>query len=515
MKSRPTPTFLLHMQKTISLKDITVDFGTKTVLDHVSVRFAVPDRVSVVGENGEGKSTLLKVIAGTLEPSDGVVHKSNGTRVHYVPQEFLHEHMDLTVEAYLTQTAGHQVYQRIEQLAKDMGFSVPRHKDTLCRSLSGGQQKIIALAVGVALRPDFLLLDEPENHLDIVTRKKMLHILQNFPGALICISHDRGVIDTLARSVLEVAKGKLHLSEGGYADYRAARLRRIEGAQRTFDTEEKRITQLKKAYVIAQQKAYRGKETAAYHRIKDELETLKQSHKDDKRAADTFTKIKLSSSTSDLHQSKLLLKVTDLTYGYPGEKPLFKKLTFDIRVGSHIVLLGRNGSGKSTLLKLLEGRLTPQSGTAEWAPGISVRYFDQHMNFNPQHTPCEVVEEHFGVSAERAKAILGSVKFDLERMERPLESLSGGERMRVKFAIVFGMNPDVIVLDEPTNHVDITTWDILLEQCNKTTATLILVTHDEEFITELEPKLFYVLNQSELKVRHKTLDELLTELSAH
>ncbi len=337
-----------YMQKTISLKQVSVDFGTKTVLDQVSTRFSVPDRISIVGENGEGKSTLLKIIAGTLEPSEGVVHKSNGTRVHYVPQEFLHEHMELTVHAYVTSVAGHQVYQKVESYARDMGFSIPRHKDSLCSSLSGGQQKIIALSVGVALHPDFLLLDEPENHLDIVTRKKLLDILLAFPGALLCISHDRHVIDALAHSVLEVANGKLFISEGGYDDYRAARLRRIEGSQRTFDAEEKRITQLKKAFVIAKQKAYRGKEAAAYHRIKEELGDLKQSHKEEKRAKDEFTKIKLATSSSDLHTSKLLLKVENLTYSYPGKKQLFKKLTFDVRVGNHVVLLGRNGSVEGT-----------------------------------------------------------------------------------------------------------------------------------------------------------------------
>ncbi|MEK7063175.1 MAG: ATP-binding cassette domain-containing protein, partial [Patescibacteria group bacterium] len=216
---------------------------------------------------------------------------------------------------------------------------------------------------------------------------------------------------------------------------------------------------------------------------------------------------------SDLHNTKLLVKAEDVSYGYSGKHPLFKKLSFEIRVGGHIVLLGRNGSGKSTLLKLMQGKLKPDTGAITWAPGIKVHYFDQHMAFDPNMSPREVVEDHYGCSVQDARAILGKVKFDLDRMERKLESLSGGERMRLKFAIVFGMNPDVIVLDEPTNHVDITTWDILLEQCNATKATLILVTHDEEFIEKLNNKLFFVLSRSEFSVRHKALDVLLEELS--
>lgn len=502
------------MQKSISLKHVSVEFGTKTVLDDVSFALTVPERVCVVGENGEGKSTLLRLIAGTVEVSEGSIHKSNGARTYYIPQEFAQSYMSATAREFILAEAGHTMYGKVEELAKSLGMRLSTYADQPCSLLSGGQQKILALSVGVALRPDFLLLDEPENHLDIVTRKKLLGILSAFPNALLCISHDRFVIDTLAERVIEIAGGKLFISEGGYAHYRAARLRRIEGEQRTFDAEEKRITQLEKAYVIAKQKAYRGNDTAAYHRIKKELGELKQDHKENKRAEDEFTKIKIASSGSDLHSSKLLLKVTDVTYRYEGKKQLFKKLSFEIRVGGNVVLLGRNGSGKSTLLKLLQGTLIPESGTVEWAPNIKVHFFDQHMSFNPALSARQIVEDHYGCSAERARAVLGSVKFDLDRMERPLESLSGGERMRLKFALVFGMNPDVIVLDEPTNHVDITTWDILLEQCNTTKATLILVTHDEEFIEKLENKLFFVLSQSEFRIRHKSLDHLLEELAS-
>lgn len=483
------------------------------MLDDISFVVAVPERACIVGENGEGKSTLLRLIAGTIEETSGTIHMSNGVRTYYVPQEFLPAYMDVTAKEFVIAEAGHAMYGKVEEICKALGIRLGNYAEQKCSLLSGGQQKILALSIGIALRPDFLLLDEPENHLDIVTRKKLLGLLQDFRGGLLCISHDRYVIDILANKVLEVAQGKIFVSEGGYAEYRAARLRRIEGKQREFDTEEKRITQLEKAFIIARQKAFRGKETAAYHKIKEELAGLKQDHKDEKRAKDEFTKIKISSSKTELHASKLLVKAEDITYNYPGKKPLFKKLSFEIRVGGNVVLLGRNGAGKSTLLKLLQGTLTPESGAITWAPGIKAHFFDQHMAFDLTLSARQVVEDHYGCGDEKARAILGSVKFDLDRMERPLESLSGGERMRLKFAIVFGMNPDIIVLDEPTNHVDITTWDILLDQCNNTKATLVLVSHDEEFIEKLENKLFFVLSKSEFRVRHKSLDELLTELA--
>ncbi len=500
--------------KSISLKHVTVDFGKRVVLEDVSLTINEGERVSVVGENGGGKSTLMRVMMGEIEASEGEVHITKGLRTFYVSQEFPKEALGQTVLEYFTETAGHTLIGKAKEFASLLGMKSAVFEKR-CKELSGGQQKIIQISVGLAQNPDFLLLDEPENHLDIVTRRALLTALKGFRNGLVIISHDRAVIDTLTRRVVAVELGHVYISDGGYAGYKKARALRVESAQRDFDEEVKRIDKLEKALVIAHQKAIRGKETAAYHKIKDEITALKQKHKVEKRATDEFTAIRIKDSTSNLHAQKRILAVKDVSFGFRPGSPLFKNLSFEIYRGPHVVILGRNGSGKSTLLSLLSGVRAPQSGVAEWSPGLSVRYLEQHTTFDEKLSAREVVENHFHVFAEAARRILGSVKFDTDRMDRPLASLSGGERMRLKFALVFGENPDVIILDEPTNHIDITTWDILLEQCNETRATILLVTHDEEFIRELKHKRFYVLSKQTLVERHKTLDELLDELATH
>jgi len=501
------------MNKSVSLKKVSISFNEKLVLDEVSFRCSVPERVCVVGENGGGKSTLLKLIAKIHTPDKGNIDISAGMRTYYVAQEFSHEDFTKTVEKFIRDNSHVSVFNKVITHATILGLPILRLLKEECGILSGGQQKILSLSVALANSPDFLLLDEPENHLDIVSRKKLIELLCNYKNSIVFISHDKNIIDVLAEAVVEIADGKLYVSEGGYDEYIMNRQNRIGGIQRRFDSEEKRVKQLAKALIVLGKKAFRGKDVAMYNNRKAELEKIKKDHKETPRAKDEFTKIRLRETGSRLHVGKVLVKVENLTFTFtPNAQHLFSRLTFELRVGSHMILLGRNGSGKSTFLKLLEEKLQPLEGSIQWAHGVRVNYFDQHMNFDHSKTPLTVTEDHFSCPTEKARQILGAMKFIPEKMERRIGNLSGGEKMRLKFAITFGMDPDVVVLDEPTNHLDITTWETLLENCNKTSATIILVTHDEEFIDLIENKKFFVISKSHIQEKHKNLDELIEEM---
>lgn len=503
------------MVKTISLKNIGHSFTEKPLLEAVSLKCTEDEKVCIVGDNGSGKSTLLKIIAGVIEPNKGSLEKSGHIRTLYVPQEFVAGDASVTVAEYVAANAGVTLEKKVFALGKELGFDLAKHAAKECRLLSGGQQKILALSCGIAVKPDFLLLDEPENHLDIVSRLELIALLQEYRGGVLFISHDRLMIDSLADKVLEVAQGRAHVSPGGYDEYIENRLSRIEGLQRAYDAEAKRIKQLREAVVIMGQKAFRGKETATYHKFKAELEDLKAKHKETGRAEDTRTKISLRKSDSQLHSGKLLCRVLDASFAYEGsKKTAFTKVNLELRTGSHIVLLGRNGSGKSTFLKCLLGKLPLKTGTVTWAEKLKVAYFDQHTEFDPARTPLEVVANELSLVDEEARAALGAMKFDADTMETPLGSLSGGQRMRVRFALVFGEKPDVLILDEPTNHLDEVTWEILLNACNASKSTLLLVTHDHEFIHALTSKLFWVLHDGVVVERHKDLDTLIEELRA-
>jgi ATPase subunit of ABC transporter with duplicated ATPase domains len=501
------------MVKTISLNNISQSFLDRPILQDISFKFTNNDRICIVGENGTGKSTLLKIMVGVLEPDAGRIERIGHCRTYYVPQEFNKEDLGSTVEAFIQKYSSTAHFKKAFSISTQLGFNIGKVLEKECGSLSGGQQKILAVSVGMATEPDFLLLDEPENHLDIVSRLELIKLLQHYRGGVLFISHDRLVIDSIADKVAEMTSGKLFISEGGYQDYIDSRLSRIAGLQRSFDTEAKRIKQLQAMLPILESKAFRGKDVPTYLKRKAELQELKDKHKESPRPEDRKTTIKLQQSGSGLHGGKLLCRIVDASFGYPESKgDIFRDLSLDMRTGEHIVLLGRNGSGKSTFLKSIMGSLELSNGQIEWAEGVTKSYFDQHAEFDPTKTALEVITSLLHCSDTTGRAMLGAMKFNREKMETKTGALSGGERMRLRFALVFGVKPDVIILDEPTNHIDETTWQILLDACNATSSTILLVTHDYEFIEGLESKVFWLIKNQTIRERHKDLAEIIEEL---
>lgn len=503
------------MAKIISLKNISQSFLEKSLLESVSFKFTDNERICIVGDNGVGKSTLLKIITGNIEQTSGTVEKNGHIRTHYIPQEFGDENLKITIEEYINKHAGMSLYKKVFSNGLLLGFNLEKNISKGCRFLSGGQQKILALSVGLAVAPDFLLLDEPENHLDIVSRLELAKILTDYRGGILFISHDRFMIDAIATKVAEVVNKKVFISEGGYQDYIDNRLARIAGMQRDFDKDSRRIKQLVAMMPILEAKAFRGKETSSYLKRKAELQDLKEKQKDSPRASDKRSAIRLRNTGADFHGGKLLCRVENASFRYKGNKgDIFKDINLELRTGSHLVLLGRNGSGKSTFLKCLTGNELFSSGSVVWTEGLTTSYFDQHAEFDGNKTALQEVTEKLRLIDEKGRAALGAMKFDSDKMDVPISTLSGGERMRIRFALVFGTNPDFIILDEPTNHLDEVTWQILLDACNNSKSTILLVTHDYEFINEFKNKSFWLIKGQSIKERHRDLEEIIEELKS-
>jgi ATPase subunit of ABC transporter with duplicated ATPase domains len=511
--------------KSINLKNIAYAFGERTIFTKVSIRCTESERLCILGENGAGKSTLLKILSGEIEADAGNVERSGHIRAVYVHQEFPHDAQSLTADQYIEKYAGVSLTKRVYSYAEELGFDLSKiEKTALCGSFSGGQQKILALSVAIAVNPDFLLLDEPENHLDIVSRMVLVRMLQEYRGGVVFISHDRLLIDSVATKVAELAQGEVHVSEGTYDDYIEAKMERIGGMQRAYDAETKRIKQLESTVVILKQKAIRGKEISAYQRKLAELNELKKKHKDDGRPDDKKTKIKIGQGGPGFHDGKLLARIEKLGFKYPdGKSFMFRGVDLEVRSGTHVALLGRNGAGKSTFLKCLTQELVPTEGEVTWATTydqtakvpekpITFAYFDQHMSFDPERKPVDVVMEKLNCFESEARAALGAMRFDLTRQQTPIGKLSGGERMRLRFAIVFGKKPDFLILDEPTNHIDEVTWEVLLGACKLSKSTILLVSHDYEFIQEFKPDMFWVIGNQKVTPRWRDLGELLVEM---
>jgi ATP-binding cassette subfamily F protein 3 len=507
------------MKKLITIKNITYSHSETPLLKGVSFKCEEGERLCILGENGSGKSTLLKILAGEIEAESGIIDKSMHMRISYVPQEFEAAYNEVRVSDYMEKNAGitqsSPVAKRIISIAKELGLAIERIADRTCGSLSGGQQKLLALSTVLATNPDYILLDEPENHIDIVSRMVLIGMLQEYRGSVIFISHDRLIIDALATKVAELAGGMMHVSEGGYDDYIENKMQRIGGMQRAYDAETKRIRQLENTIVILRQKALRGKEISAYRRKKEELDGLKAKHKDGDRPDDKKTRIRINSGTDALHGGKLLCRMKDGAFHYPKAKnDIFRETDLEIRSGEHIVLLGRNGSGKSTFLKCLIKNEALTTGDVTWTQGVRFSYFDQHTQFEPDARPLHIVMEKLNMMETEARAVLGAMRFDTDKMMTQVKHLSGGERMRMRFGICFGAKPDVIILDEPTNHLDEVTWEILLHACKTSKSTILLVSHDYEFIESFDPSVFWMYQNQAIVARYKDLGTLLDEMSA-
>jgi ATP-binding cassette, subfamily F, member 3 len=501
------------MSKIISLKNIIFSIEEKTILNGVSLKCTDNERICILGENGSGKSTFLKIMSGVLKAESGSIEKTGHIRFEYVPQEFEAEFRTLTVQEFIEKKVGVTLQKKVTLIAKEIGLHVDRILNRQCGTLSGGQQKILALSCAFASNPDFILLDEPENHIDIVSRIVLIRKLQEYRGGVIFISHDRLIIDALATKVAEMTQGKLYLSEGSYQDYIDARLSRIGGMQRQYDAESKRIRQLQQTVVILKQKAIRGKETSAYHAKMAELQALKDAHRENDRPEDTKTRIRLRASHSELHKGKLLCRIEGAAFRYPEAKgDMFRDVHLEMRAGEHVVLIGRNGSGKSTFMKCLTNNHQVTKGSVTWGNGVKWAYFDQHVQFNEMLRPLDVAMDALSCGETEARAALGAMRFTSEKMTQQISELSGGERMRLRFAVVFGVKPDVIILDEPTNHLDEVTWEILLSACKQSKSTILLVSHDYEFIEEFNPSLFWLINKQTVVAKHKDLEDVIKEI---
>lgn len=500
------------MSKNISLKNIAYSIDGRVIFTDVSFKCTQTERLCLFGENGAGKSTLMKLLAGDLQSDSGRIEMTGHVRFAYVPQEFSAISSMQTVEQYVATGAGVQLMGSVLTTAYGLGHDFKSQLQVVCGKLSGGQQKILALATALAVRPDYLLLDEPENHLDIISRAALIKLLVAYTGGIIFVSHDRLLIDSLATKIGELVDGNFYLSAGGYDEYIQTKLDRIGGLQRTYDAEEKRIKQLQKAMIILQQKAFLGKDVAQYRARKAELENLKAAHKNTARPTDKKTKIKLGQKDDALHTGKLLARVTEGALAFVPSQFIFKEVNLEIRSGSKIVLLGRNGSGKSSFLKCLMSDLPLTLGSVTIAPGIKIAYFDQRAAFVPGVTAIQAVQDKLSIGEIAAMSILASVKFDAGRMKSPVDILSGGERMRLRFAITFGLQPDLLILDEPTNHIDEVTWEILLAICTEYSGTILLVSHDYQFIDKFDPAIFWVIHAATITARAKALADLVAEM---
>lgn len=501
----------------VSLKQAELAFGDHVLLDRVNLDIHSGERVCVVGRNGEGKSTLLKVLTGQIIPDDGAVQSLDMLKTATLQQELpakvevpvydviaeglsdvgqaiarYHdeslkaEHADLTLleqlQAQIEANDGWGWQQKVDAIIQRLGLP----GDANFASLSGGWQRRVMLAKALVVEPDLLVLDEPTNHMDIATIQWLEDHLKQLQCALVFISHDRAFVQSLATRIVELDRGNLYNWEGDYQGFIEYREKRLEDEATQNALFDKRLAEEEK-WIRQGIKARRTRNEGRVLRLKE-----MRKERVARRNVQGTANISMSSAESS---GKRVFELKSVNYSWK-DKPQVADFSTIIQRGDRIGLVGPNGVGKSTLLKLLLGKLEPQSGSIKVGTKLEVSYFDQarHQLDDEKSIADNVADgkDHVIVNGQSRHVIgyLGDFMFPGERARTPVKALSGGERNRVLLAKLFLKPCNLLVMDEPTNDLDVETLELLEERLIDYEGTLLLVSHDRAFLDNVVTQLW-------------------------
>ena len=487
----------------LTLNNACLAFGHVALLDHTAFALEPGERVGLIGRNGTGKSSLLKIIAGMEKLDDGALQFQNGVRLAYVAQEpqfddginvfdavslglgdirelrdrfEAHQEGD-DLDALMTQIEARDGWnweQRVEQTLQHLDLPA----DLALSALSGGMKKRVALAQALVASPDVLLLDEPTNHLDLNAITWLEELLVAFKGSVLLISHDRAFLDNVCTRIIELDRGILRSYLGNFAAYeglKAGQLADEALANARFD----KLLAQEEVWIRKGVEARRTRSTARIKRL-DDLRGARASRRD------TIGRVKLEVSQGD-RGGKIVAELEEVNKRY-GERDIVKNFTGTFLRGDKVGLVGSNGAGKTTLLKIILGELAADSGKVKIGANINVAYFDQMRdNLDLNATLADFISpgsEWIEINGSR-KHVMGYLQdflFSPARANSPVRTLSGGERNRLLLARLFAKPSNVLVLDEPTNDLDIDTLDLLEDLLADYPGTVFLVSHDRRFL---------------------------------
>lgn len=514
----------------VTLSDVHVSFGPEIVLDKLNLQLHPNEKVGMVGTNGSGKSTILKLITGQVKPDIGNVSTQKGLRIGYLSQEAtfsgdrtVMQEMHAGVEGLLgLQQAIHDVSHEMEKLSGSKLKAKMKQYDRLCHdfeiaggyryetkieitlaglgfepelhqaktsALSGGQLSRLGLAQVLMLETDLLLLDEPTNHLDIQATEWLEEFLAGYNGAAVIISHDRSLLDKISCKIIEVESRQVKIWKGNYSSYVRTKetlrlqkdrehVRRVEMVERTLD-------------FIARNKDQEGMRKTARGR-KTQLKRLLKENPDYLDKSIEQKRINFSFGKKD-HSSELVLRCEGLGKSF-GDLTLFENLTFDVLRGERFGITGPNGTGKSTFLRLALGELEPSAGSIRIGRNLRVGYLDQHGDvLEPSRSVLdEATSVNPELSSEKIRNRLGAFLFTGDDVFKLCRDLSGGQRNRLMLCKLVLTEPDVLVMDEPTNHLDIAGRETLESALADYDGTMIVVSHDRYFLDRIIEKLIVV-----------------------
>lgn len=500
----------------LSFKNITYSVGEFPLLDHVNLSMDANEKIALIGRNGEGKSTLLKILSGHIQAEDGSIEKAPHLKIARLEQDLpddssitvyeavaagLSDLSDLLIQYHelthqednhddkwlqqltrlqeaIEQRNGWHIQQRIERILLEL--SLP--EDSPLSSLSGGWKRRVSLGAALVQEPDILLLDEPTNHLDLDAITWLEEMLSNYPKTIIFITHDRSLLRKLATRILEIDRGKLTSYPPDYDGYLARKQQALMEEERHNALFDKKLSE-EEVWIRQGVKARRTRNEG---RVRA-LEKLREERKQRQVLQD-----KPAFQTNTVAQSgKLVVQAENVTFGYTPDKLLIKDFSFNIQRGDKVAIVGGNGAGKTTLIKLLLGQLEPLSGNVKQSPKNQPAFFDQSRAAIDPTATCmdNVAEGDDSIEIQgRSKHVIGYLAeflFSPKKCRTLAGVLSGGEQNRLLLAKLFSKVANILVLDEPTNDLDIESLDILEERLLNYPGTVILISHDREFIDNI------------------------------
>ncbi|MBP5218408.1 MAG: ABC-F family ATP-binding cassette domain-containing protein [Bacteroidales bacterium] len=512
----------------ISINGLTVAFGGFTLLDSIDFHISDNDKIGLVGKNGSGKSTIMKLICGLQAPTSGSVDKPNGVRIGYLPQIMEHhkgrtvleetmtafdhitamhreledisvrlaERTDYESEAYLglinrlndlTDALAIVQNEPVEVLAQKTLLGLGFKDEDLGRrteTFSQGWNMRIELAKILLSEPDILLLDEPTNHLDIESIEWLEDYLKGHRGSLLLVSHDRKFLDNVTNRTVEIVLGHIYDYKVPYSQYVELHKERLAQQQAAYANQQRMI---EKTEVFINKFRYKPtKSNQVQSRIK-QLEKLERLEIDETDNATLTVKFPPAPRSGDI-----VFKASDLTVGYPG-KVVFTGADIEVKRGEKVALIGRNGEGKTTLMRVIAGELDPISGTARTGHNVNMGYYAQNQEdtLDRNLTVLETLDSiAVGDIRMKLRDILAQFLFRGEDIDKKVSVLSGGERARLGMARFMLQPYNLLALDEPTNHMDIKSKDILKQALKAYDGTLIVVSHDRDFLDGLVDKMY-------------------------
>lgn len=509
----------------IGLQNVTFEFGARVIVENATWHIQPGERIGLVGYNGTGKSTLLKVLVGEYTPSRGSIEKSKETTIGYLHQDLL----SFDTEDNITQVAL-SAFERVMQLEKEIeslgkqleqdsenealliqytdalhemdvldGYSVHHKAEEVLHGLgfsnadlvrpykefSGGWRMRVLLAKMILQQPDVLLMDEPTNHLDLPSIEWLEKYLLHYKGSVVIVSHDKFFLNRMVNKIVELYQQQLHIYTGDYNQYVEEKAIRIEMQQKAFENQQDFIRQQERFIERFKAKASKAAQAQSVQKRLDKLDKIEdvKLERPDMRINFQLEKV----------PGKILVHLKNISKRF-GNIEIVKEATAEIERGDKIALIGANGKGKSTLLRVIAGA-EPFEGEREWGHNVEESFYAQHQleALNMQHTILEELQ-HCGSKKNdlELRSLLGSFLFSGDDVEKRIRVLSGGEKARVALAKTIVSKGNFLLLDEPTNHLDMHSVELLADALNKYEGSYILVSHDRYFISKTANKIWEI-----------------------